>query len=165
MPCWIYNIFNNEIKYLKHLYKIDKIIPKIRKCKILRLSMSDNINNIHGYIFANTQKNLQKKIDWYLNNSYIKTKNNKIILINTVHSNYNNKSEITEITKRKIAMAHTKYIYCQYDLNYNLLNQYYHNDIKINFKKEFLDIIRNKKVNEYIQIDNYIWCKKLISKS
>ena len=28
-----------------------------------------------------------------------------------------------------------------------------------------LDIIRNKKVNEYIQIDNYIWCKKLISKS
>ena len=61
-------------------------------------------------------------------------------------------------------MAHTKYIYCQYDLNYNLLNQYYHNDIKINFKKEFLDIIRNKKVDEYIQIDNYIWCKKLISK-
>ena len=32
-------------------------------------------------------------------------------------------------------------------------------------KKEFLDIIRNKKVNKYIQIDNYIWCKKLISKS
>ena len=141
--CWCYNLDNKQYYYLNHIYEIDNLIGKeIRKSNILHYIELNKCRSICRFIFADTKENLQNKIKYLNKNSSFK---------------------LTEEQKQKIRLAHTKYIYCQYDLNYNLLNQYYHNDIKINFKKEFLDIIRNKKVNEYIQIDNYIWCKKLIS--
>lgn len=142
--CWCYNLDTKKYYHLNHIYEIDNLIGKeIRKSNILHYIELNKCSSICRFIFADTKENLQNKIK-YLNKNTFK---------------------LSEEQKQKIRIAHTKYIYCQYDLNYNLLTQYHHNDIKINFKKEFLDIIRNKKVNEYIQIDNYIWCKKLISKS
>lgn len=60
-------------------------------------------------------------------------------------------------------MSKIKYVYCQYDLNHNLIEKYYLNDIITNFSKRFADVLRAKALNKEYVNNNYIWCKKLIS--
>ena len=149
VDCWCYNLDNKQYYYLNHIYEVDNLIGKnIRKSDVLHYMELNKYHNIYRFIFADTKENLQNKIK-YLN----KNSSNK------------NTFKLSKEQKQKIRMARTKYIYYQYDLNHNLIQKYYIYDILIIFSKKFADVLRSKTVNkEYIN-NNYIWCKKLISKS
>lgn len=146
--CWCYNLDNKQYYYLNHIYEVDNLIGKnIRKSDVLKYITLNKHYNIYRFIFADTKDNLQNKIKYIQNDkNYMK---------------FAHKKTNEEIQKMRMSLS--KYVYCQYDLHNNLIKQYYLNDVKINFSEKIINILKSKNTNEYIQIDNYIWCKKLIS--
>lgn len=144
--CWCYNLDTKKIYYINHIYEIKNIIKLPIRCSdVLHFIQLNKCNNIHRFIFADTKENLKNKI-YYLNNK-------KYVV------------QLTDEQRQKQRIGLAKYIYCQYDLNHNLIEKYYLNDIITNFSKRFANVLRAKVLNKEYVNNNYIWCKKLISKS
>lgn len=146
--CWCYNLDTKKYYHLNHIYEIDNLVGKeFRKSDILQYILLNKYNNLYGFIFGNSKENLQDKINYLQNyKNYTKFAHKK-----------------TDEELQKMRRSLSKYIYYQYDLNYNLIEKYYIHDILIKFSKQLVGNLKYKPINEYIQIDNNIWCKKLIS--
>ena len=126
-----------------------KTVPDIEKCSLL------------AEVYGVTIDSLVKKIESVEEKNYgICT---TVLQNDKNYMKFAHKKTNEEIQKMRMSLS--KYVYCQYDLHNNLIKQYYLNDVKINFSEKIINILKSKNTNEYIQIDNYIWCKKLISKS
>ena len=143
--CWCYNLDTKEIYYINHIYEIENIIKlPIRRSDVLHFIQLNKCNSIHRFIFADTKENLKNKI-YYLNNKkYV--------------------SQLTDEQRQKQRIGLAKYIYCQYDLNMNLVSKFYLNDVIINFSKQLLYILRDQQCEKPKLINNYYWVKKQIKK-
>ena len=145
IECWCYNLDIKKYYHLEHIYEIEKIDNRIRKSDILHYINSDHCYNIRRFIFSDTKENLDKKI------KFLQDKFNKKFTF-----------KMTDSQIQNLRIAKTKYIYCQYDLNKNLISTYYLKELASKYGK-LANTLRCKGCNEYKQIDNYIWCKKLIN--
>lgn len=149
IECWCYNIETNKQYHLKHIFEVDNLISKeIRKSDILHYMESNKCNSICKFIFADTQENLQNKINQIEHR--INSNNKKFTF------------KMLDYQIQKLRMAKSKYIYHQYDLNNNLIQTYYIKEIIDNFSLTFANNIRRYPIDKYVQINEYIWCKKLI---
>lgn len=149
MECWCYNLNTKQYYHLNHIYEVDDLIGKeVRKSDVLNYVITNKYYKIYNFIFADTYENLQPKIDYYLH-------------IDKLSKKFSFKMTQEQIQKSR--MSKTKYIYYQYDSNNELIQKYYINEILNNFSKQLANNLRSKKLNEYNQIGDYIWCKKLVN--
>ena len=145
MECWCYNLDSKQYYHLEHIYEIEKIDNRIRKSDVLHYANSETYHNIRRFIFSNTKENLDKKI------KFLQNKFNKKFTF-----------KMTDSQIQNLRMSKTKYVYYQYSLDKQLIAKYYLQDLANKYGK-LANTLRCKECNEYKQIDNYIWCKKLIN--